>query len=131
MKKAFCFDYFSISQSKSKFFLVWFEFFPSYFSKKKEISETYLGLGIQPRPQKMKLFFISFMKRNIFYFKTILDWIHRYIDTWFEIRKSQRGVLKNRKKLLCLCAKIHLDDGKFNLSRLKSLRTLWKPEKRN
>ena len=53
MKKAFCFDYFSMSQSKSKFFHVWFEFFPSYLSRKKEILETFLSLGLQPQPQKI------------------------------------------------------------------------------
>ena len=43
MKKAFCFDYFSMSWSKSKFFHVWFEFFPSY---------LIIGLSLQPWPQK-------------------------------------------------------------------------------
>ena len=43
MKKAFCFDYFSMSRPESKFFHIWFEFFPSYLSRKKEISETFLG----------------------------------------------------------------------------------------
>ena len=41
MKKAFCFDYFSMSRSESKFFHVWFEFFPSYRSRKKETEEKF------------------------------------------------------------------------------------------
>ena len=41
MKKAFCFDYFSMSRPESKFFHVWFEFFPSYQSRKKETEEWY------------------------------------------------------------------------------------------
>ena len=65
MKKAFCFDYFSMSQSKSKFFHVWFEFFPSYLSRKKEISETFLGPGLRPRPPKNFPWFPFFYFGNL------------------------------------------------------------------
>ena len=65
MKKAFCFDYFSMSRPESKFFHVWFEFFPSYLSRKKEISETFLGLGLRSRPQK------TFPRFPFFYFSNM------------------------------------------------------------
>ena len=87
MKKAFCFDYFSMSQSKSKFFHVWFEFFPSYLSRKKETSETFLGLGLRPRPQK------TFPQFPFFYFgnlgKTQIRRGKILLQTWHGKKSKQ------------------------------------------
>ena len=83
MKKAFCFDYFSMSQSKSKFFHVWFEFFPSYLSRKKEISETFLGL---------KKFFLGFL------FSTSVTWEKLKSDV--EKFYFRRDMEKNQNKIL-------------------------------
>ena len=46
-----CFDN-CAAKSEEKFVLVWFENFPSYLGRKKGTSETFLSLGLQPRPQK-------------------------------------------------------------------------------
>ena len=93
MKKAFCFDYFSMSQSKSKFFHVWFEFFPSYLSRKKEISETFLGLGLRPRPQK------TFPRFPFFYFgnlgKTQIRRGKILLQTWHG-KKSKQNTISRR-----------------------------------
>ena len=90
MKKAFCFDYFSMSQSKSKFFHVWFEFFPSYLSRKKEISETFLGLGLRPRPQK------TFPRFPFFYFgnlgKTQIRRGKILLQTWHGKKSKQNTI---------------------------------------
>ena len=90
MKKAFCFDYFSMSRSESKFFHVWFEFFPSYLSKKKEISETFLGLGLRPRPQK------TFPRFPFFYFgnlgKTQIRRGKILLQTWHGKKSKQNTI---------------------------------------
>ena len=92
MKKAFCFDYFSMSQSKSKFFHIWFEFFPSYLSKKKEISETFLGLGLRPWPQK------TFPRFPFFYFgnlgKTRIRRGKILLQTWHGKKSKQNTIDK-------------------------------------
>ena len=92
MKKAFCFDYFSMSRSESKFFHVWFEFFPSYLSKKKEISETFLGLGLRPRPQK------TFPRFPFFYFgnlgKTQIRRGKILLQTWHGKKSKQNTISK-------------------------------------
>ena len=91
MKKAFCFDYFSMSRSESKFFHVWFEFFPSYLSKKKEISETFLGLGLRPRPQK------TFPRFPFFYFgnlgKTQIRRGKILLQTWHGKKSKQNTIV--------------------------------------
>ena len=98
MKKAFCFDYFSMSQSKSKFFHVWFEFFPSYLSRKKEISETFLGLGLRPRPQK------TFPRFPFFYFgnlgKTQIRRGKILLQTWHGKKSKQNTIFQS----LCFVA---------------------------
>ena len=95
MKKAFCFDYFSMSQSKSKFFHIWFEFFPSYLSRKKEISETFLGLGLRPRPQK------TFPRFPFFYFgnlgKTQIRRGKILLQTWHGKKSKQNTIVFWRK----------------------------------
>ena len=97
MKKAFCFDYFSMSQSKSKFFHVWFEFFPSYLSRKKEISETFLGLGLRPRPQK------TFPRFPFFYFgnlgKTQIRRGKILLQTWHGKKSKQNTIFGNSVKI--------------------------------
>ena len=90
MKKAFCFDCFSMSRSESKFFHVWFEFFPSYLSRKKEISETFLGLGLRPRPQK------TFPRFPFFYFgnlgKTQIRRGKILLQTWHGKKSKQNTI---------------------------------------
>ena len=89
MKKAFCFDYFSMSQSKSKFFHVWFEFFPIYLSIKKEISETFLGL----RPHKI------FPRFPFFYFgnlgKTQIRRGKILLQTWHGKKSKQNTIAQH------------------------------------
>ena len=90
MKKSFCFGYFSMSQSESKFFHVWFEFFPSYLSRKKEISETFLSLGLWPWPQR---FFPGF---PFFYLGNLGTQIRRgkiLLQTW-RGKKSKRNTIE-------------------------------------
>ena len=92
MKKAFCFDYFSMSRPESKFFHVWFEFFPSYLSRKKEISETFLGLGLRPRPQK------TFPRFPFFYFgnlgKTQIRRGKILLQTWHGKKSKQNTIFE-------------------------------------
>ena len=110
MKKAFCFDYFSMSRPESKFFHVWFEFFPSYLSRKKEISETFLGLGLRPRPQK------TFPRFPFFYFgnlgKTQIRRGKILLQTWHG-KKSKQNTIAD----FCI----------YVLRRLNFLKTLMKP----
>ena len=105
MKKAFCFDYFSMSQSKSKFFHVWFEFFPSYLSRKKEISETFLGLGLRPRPQK------TFPRFPFFYFgnlgKTQIRRGKILLQTWHGKKSKQNTICQANIKFLTILCKIN------------------------
>ena len=113
MKKAFCFDYFSMSRSESKFFHVWFEFFPSYLSKKKEISETFLGLGLRPRPQKI------FPRFPFFYFgnlgKTQIRRGKILLQTWHGKKPKQNTIYE----ILYICVFVfHTLSGDCILYRL-------------
>ena len=103
MKKAFCFDYFSMSQSESKFFHVWFEFFPSYLSRKKEISETFLGLGLRTRHQK------TFPRFPFFYFgnlgKTQIRRGKILLQTWHG-KKSKQNTIFRFKISAKFCVKV-------------------------
>ena len=95
MKKAFCFDYFSMSRPESKFFHVWFEFFPSYLSRKKEISETFLGLGLRPRPQKCGLGFEKLFLGSLFSTSVTLEKLKSDVEKFY----FRRDMEKNQNKI--------------------------------
>ena len=65
MKKALCSDNCAGYFLRKKFVQVWFQFFPSYLSRKKGISATFLSLGLRPRPQKTLLRFPFFYFGNL------------------------------------------------------------------
>ena len=74
-----------MSRPESKFFHVWFEFFPSYLSRKKEISETFLGLGL-------KKLFLGFL------FSTSVTWekLKSDVENFYfrcDMEKNQNKIL--------------------------------------
>ena len=53
MKKVFCFNNCACRVLRTNLVLVWFQCCPSYLSRKKGISGTFLSLGLRPRLQKI------------------------------------------------------------------------------
>ena len=51
-EKSILFQYFSLTLTSGKIVHVWFEFFPSYLSRKKGTSGTFLSFGLRPQLQK-------------------------------------------------------------------------------
>ena len=62
MKKVFCFNNCACLVFRTNLVLVWFQCCPSYLSRKKGISGTFLSLGLRPRLQK------TFPRFPFFYF---------------------------------------------------------------
>ena len=62
MKKVFCFNNCACRVFRTNLVLVWFQCCPSYLSRKKGISGTFLSLGLRPQLQK------TFPRFPFFYF---------------------------------------------------------------
>ena len=65
MKKVFCFNNCACRVFRTNLVLVWFQCCPSYLSRKKGISGTFLSLGLRPRLQKI------FPRFPFFYFSNL------------------------------------------------------------
>ena len=91
MKKSILFRYLFLPLPSAKLIHAWFEFFPSYLSRKKEISETFLGLGLRPRPQK------TFPQFPFFYFgnlgKTQIRRGKILLQTWHGKKSKQNTIV--------------------------------------
>ena len=65
MKKVFCFNNCACRVLRTNLVLIWFQCCPSYLSRKKGISGTFLSLGLRPRLQKTFPWFPFFYFGNL------------------------------------------------------------------